>query len=134
MPWSLPWVTGRMSQSTAMEKSTEDRMHPCLTPASTLKCSASCLSCITWHLMLLCKAWMMLINFSGIPWRCRIFWSDRRHRLPKAFSKSMNATYKELLHSCDCSRICVSTKMWPMHDFLFLKPIVLCVIVCPLLL
>ena len=64
----------------------------------------------------------MFTNFCGIPWCCRIFQSDGRCRLTKAFSKSMNMTYKELFHSCDCSRIWRRTKMWPMYDLSFLKP------------
>ena len=65
---------------------------------------------------------MMLTNFCGILWCRRIFQSDGRCRLSRAFSKSTNTAYKEQFHSRDCSRIWRRTKMWSMHDFPFLKP------------
>ena len=122
MPCHLPWMTVRMSQSTAMEKSKCDRMHPCLPPVSTLIVSVTWLLCKTRHSMLSYKARMMFTNFCGIPWWSRIFQSDGRCMLSKAFSTSTNTTYKELFHSCDFSRIWRRTKMWSMHDFSFTKP------------
>ena len=46
-------MTVHMSQSTAMEKSTGDKMHPCLAPVSTLKGS------VTWLLFMTLRS-----NFS----------------------------------------------------------------------
>ena len=117
----FPWVTDRLSQSTAMEKNTGDCMHPCLTWVSTLKSSVSWLLYVTRHSKFWYKAWMMFTNLCRIPWCRRIFQSDGRCRLSRAFSKSTNTTYKELFHSCDSSRIWRRTKMWSMHDFHFLK-------------
>ena len=122
MPWRLPWVTVHMSQSTAMEKSRGDRMHPCLTPVSTLTGSVSWLLCMTWHLIFSYKAWVMFTSFSGIPWCHRILQSDGRCSLSKAFSNFMITAYRELFHSCDCSWIWRGTRMWSMHGFPFLKP------------
>ena len=97
-------------------------MHPCLTLVSTLKGSVSWLLCMNRHSMFSLKVRMMFTNFFVIPWCRRIVLSDGPCRLSRALSKSTNTTYKELLHSCDCSRIWRSTKMWSVHDFHFLKP------------
>ena len=64
----------------------------------------------------------MSTNFCVIPLCRRIFQNDGGCRLSKAYSMSTNTTYKEMFHSCDCSRIWWRTKMWLMHDFPFLKP------------
>ena len=122
MPWRLPWDTLRVSQSTAMKKSTGDRIHPCLTQVSTMTGYVTWLLCMIRHSMFSYKAGMMFSIFCWIPWFRRILQSDGRCRLSKAFSMSSNTTYKELFHSCDCSRIWRSTKMWSMHVFSFLKP------------
>ena len=39
-----------------------------------------------------------------------------------AVSMSTNTTYNDLIHSYDCSRIWLWTKMWSMHNFPYLKP------------
>ena len=122
MSWHLLWVTVCMRQSTDMEKSTDDRMHPCLTPVSTLKGSVTWLLCMTQNSKLLYKAWMMLTNFYRISWCHRIFQSDDQCRPSKAFSKSTNTMYNELFHSRDCSSIWRRTKMWLMHDFPLQNP------------
>ena len=49
-------MTVRMSQSTAMEKSTGDKMHPCLTSVSTLKGSVTWLLSMTLRSKFLYKA------------------------------------------------------------------------------
>ena len=49
MPGRLPRVTICMNQSTAMEKSTGNRMHPCLIPVSTQKGYVTWLLCVTQH-------------------------------------------------------------------------------------
>ena len=64
----------------------------------------------------------MFTDLYWIPWCSRIFQRDGQWRLSRAFSKSMNTTYKVLFHSCDCSRIWRMTTMWSMHDIPFLKP------------
>ena len=64
MPWHLPWVTVRMSRSTAIERSTGDRMHPCLTPVSTLRGSVTWLLCMTRHSKF---SYKMFTNFCWIP-------------------------------------------------------------------
>ena len=110
-----------MSYSTCMVKTTDNRMHPCLTWVSTLKSSVSWLLYVTRHSKFWYKAWMMFTNICCFPWCRRISQSDGRCRLSRAFSKSTNTTYKELFHSCDCSMIWRRTKMWSMHDFPFLK-------------
>ena len=102
--------------------STGDRMHPCLTPVSTLKGSVTWLLCMTRPSKFSYKACMMFTNLCGIPWCSEIFQCDGQCRLSNAFSKSTNTTYKELIHSCDYSRISRRTKMWSLHDFPFLKP------------
>ena len=122
MPWRLPWVTVRIFQSTAMEKSTGDMMHLCLTPEFTLKGSVTWLFCMTRHSEFSYKAWMMFTNFCCIQWCRRIFKSDGRCRQSKAFSMSTKTMNKELFRSCDCSRIWRRTKMWLMHDPPLLKP------------
>ena len=133
MPWRLPWVTVRMSQSTDMEKCTGDRMHRCLIPVPTLKGSVTCLLCMTRNSRFSYKARMMFANFCGIPLCRRIFQSGGRCSLSKALSKSTNSTCKQLFHSCDCSRFWWRTKMWLMYDFPFLGLLDLGVVVCPLL-
>ena len=122
MPWRLSWVTVRMSLSTALEKSTDDWMHYCSTPVSTLKGSVRWSLCVTRHSKISYKAWVMLTNCCTIQWCCRIFQSDGRCWLSKVFTTSTNAAYKELFHSCDWSMICWSTRKWSMHDVPSLKP------------
>ena len=121
MPWRLPWLTVRMSHSTTMEKITGDKMHPCLTPVSTLKGSVSQLLCMIQHSKFLYKDWVMFTNFSGTTCCRRIFESDGPCRLSKIFLKSTNTTYKELfIHVNDLTE----KKEISMHDFPFLKPVV----------
>ena len=115
-------MTVRLSQSTPMEMSSGGSMHPCLTPVSTLKGSVIWLLCMTRQSMFSYKAWMMFSNFCGISWCRRMFHSYGRCRPSRSFSESTNTTYKDLLHSCDCSRIWCRTKMWSMLYFPFLKP------------
>ena len=122
MPWHLPWVPVRITQSTAIEKSTDDRVHHCLTLVTTQRGSISWLFSMTRYSKFLYKALKIFTDFCGILWCRIIFKSHGRRKLSKAFSNSMNTTYKELFHSCDCSRIWRRTNMWSMHDFPFLKP------------
>ena len=122
MPWHLPWVTFRTSQSTVMGKGTGDRMHPCLTPVSIMEGPVTWLLCMTRHSRFSYKGWMMFSNFCGIRWCRRIFQSDGRCRLSRTLSKSTNTTYKEVFHSNDCSIILRRTKMWSINDSAFLKP------------
>ena len=105
-----------------MEKSAGEKMHHSFSPVSTLKGSVTWLLCMIRYSNVSYEACMIFTNFCGIPWCRRIFQSDGRCRLSRSFSKSTNTMYNELFHSCDCSSIWRSTKMWSMHGFAFLKP------------
>ena len=96
-------------------------MHPCLTPVSTPKSSVTWLLLMTLQSRFSYWARTMFTNFRGIPWCRRIFQSDGRCRLSKAFTKCTNTTQNDLFHSCDCSKIWGRKAMWSMYDFPFLK-------------
>ena len=79
-------------------------------------------------LLLLHRFWMMATMLSGIPYCLRINHNEGRTRCmqSKAFQKSMKFIITGICHAVTFSMICLSAKIWSLHDLPGLNPACSC--------